>query len=149
MMLIIRPNNTLQFQFILILMNASEQSFPYFVFKISSYIFWVLLLIFFLYMLCTQMTFDFTSHIHQSQQKLISWSIFCNIYMVQTFLKILCWRFLVPRPERLFVSNVTSSCNTWNLSTLLMLVNYNTNNFFLVLKFSHSCNGLFSSLWRF
>ena len=62
MMLIIRPNNTLQFQFILILMNASEQSFPYFVFKISSYIFWVLLLIFFLYMLCTQMTFDFSSH---------------------------------------------------------------------------------------
>ena len=51
--------------------------------------------------------------------------------MVHTFLKILWWRFFVPCLERLLVSSATLSCKTLNISTLLMLVNYNKNSFFL------------------
>ena len=47
--------------FSLVSMNVSEQSFPYKVFKISSYIFWVWLLILFQHLLCKQMTVDFMS----------------------------------------------------------------------------------------
>ena len=60
---------------------------------------------------------------------LIFWSTF-SIYAVQTFLKILCWGFLVPRSESLVVSSATLLCKTWNISALSMLVYYNTNNFF-------------------
>ena len=51
--------------------------------------------------------------------------------MVKNFLKVLWWRFLVPRSERLLVSSATLLCKTQNISTLSMLVWYNTNIFFL------------------
>ena len=51
------------------------------------------------------------------------------IYMVQTFLKIL-WRWiLVPRSERHVSSALLSK--TWNISSLSIIVYYNTNSFFL------------------
>ena len=59
--------------------------------------------------------------------------IFCSTYsnMIQTILKILWWRSLVPCSERLIGSRATLSCITWNISTLLMLVYCNTNSFFV------------------
>ena len=42
--------------------------------------------------------------------------------MVKTFLKILWWRFLVPRSNCLLVSSTTLSCKTQNIVTLSMLV---------------------------
>ena len=47
--------------------------------------------------------------------------------MVQTFLKIIWWQFLVPCSERLIVSCATLLCKNLNISTLSMLVYYNTN----------------------
>ena len=49
--------------------------------------------------------------LHQSQRKFNFWSLL-SIYMVQTFLKILCWQFLVPRLERFLISSATLSCKT-------------------------------------
>ena len=44
---------------------------------------------------------------------------FVYIYMVQTFLKFICWQFLVPRSERLLGSSATL---LWNIPTLSVLV---------------------------
>ena len=146
MVLIIRPSSTLQ-----VSMNASEQSFLYQVFKISSYIFWMCLPMLFPYLLFKQMTFNFASQIiwshllpiymnrklerkghqiyykmsrkihkkdvsrfHHSHQKFIFWLTFYK-YMVQIFVKVLCWWFLVPRLERVLGSSATLSCKTWNI----------------------------------
>ena len=57
MMFIIRPHITFQFHFFGF-SEYSDQSFPYYNFQISGYIFWVWMLTLF----CKQMTFDFTSH---------------------------------------------------------------------------------------
>ena len=51
--------------------------------------------------------------------------------MVKTFLKIIWWRFLVPRSEHLLVSSATLSSKTQNILTLSMLVYCNTKSFFL------------------
>ena len=68
------------------------------------------------------------SQFQQSHQKFMFWSKFCT-YLVQTFLKILCWRFTVPRSERLLVRSPILSCKTWNISTLPVLLYYKTNSF--------------------
>ena len=51
--------------------------------------------------------------------------------MVQTFLKMIWWRFFVPRSERLLISSATLSSETWNISASSVLVYCYTNNFFL------------------
>ena len=38
-----------------------------------------------------------------NHQEFIFWSTFCT-YVLRTFLKIICWQFLVPRSERFFVN---------------------------------------------
>ena len=92
-------------------------------------------------------TFQF--QFHQTHQKFNFWSTF-YIYMVQTSAKILCWRFFCSQlVSFILVSSATLSRKTWNISTLSMLVCYNTNRFFMVLKVSHWCPRLFSSLSRF
>ena len=50
--------------------------------------------------------------------------------MVQTFIKLLWWRFLFSRLERLLINSETLSCKTRNISTFSMLLYYNTNNGF-------------------
>ena len=75
--------------------------------------------------------------LYQFQNRVIKNSSFDQRFMVKTsiktFLKILWWRFLVPRSEYLLVSNATLSCKTQNILTLSMLVSisYNTNSFVL------------------
>ena len=64
---------------------------------------------------------------------------FLYMYMVQTFLKILCWQFLVSHRERLFVSSGTLSCKTWNISIFFSSSNQvfsiGFEHSFLILKF--------------
>ena len=67
--------------------------------------------------------------VSDESKKLIFWSTFS--YIVKTFLKILCWRFLVPCSEHFLVCSATLSSETQNILTLSMLVYYNTNSFFL------------------
>ena len=59
--------------------------------------------------------------------------------MVKTFLNIIWWQFLVPHSEHLLVSSATLSCMTQNILTLSMLVNYNTNSFFLSFSLCNYC----------
>ena len=64
---------------------------------------------------------EVSSPFHQSHIKNSSFDqIF--LYMVQTFLKLFWWRFLVLCSERLFISSATLSCMTCNTSTFSMLV---------------------------
>ena len=73
----------------------------------------------------------FKSHFHQSGIK--CFFFFINIfwiYMIQTFLKIICWQSIVPYPERLLISSATSMYETWNTSAFPILVYYNINRFF-------------------
>ena len=60
-------------------------------------------------------------------------NVFLWLKLVLKPLKILWWRFLVPRSEHLLVSSATLSCKTQNIFTLSMLVPlyYNTNSFFI------------------
>ena len=51
-------------------------------------------------------------------KKFIIWSTF-SIYMPQTFLKRFWWQFLVPHPERL-ISSAISSCKTCNILMLVL-----------------------------
>ena len=83
-----------------------------------------------------------------SHQKFIFWSIFCILMYGPNLSKnsLLAISFSLFTP---FPCNTTLSRKTWNTSTFSMLVYYNTNSFFLVLKVSHLCTGLFSSLSRF
>ena len=62
---------------------------------------------------------------------------FC-IYLVPIFLKVLCWRFIVPHSQLLLVNCKTLSCKTRNILTLSMLVYYNMNSFCLILKVSYT-----------
>ena len=73
---------------------------------------------------------DHTSQFHQSWKIHLLINIF-YMRMVKSFLKILWWRFLVPRSKCLLVRSATLSCKTQNILTVSMLVYYNTNIFFL------------------
>ena len=56
---------------------------------------------------------------------------FLMCYMANTFLKILWWRFLVPRSEHLLVNSQSYRVRHKIFWALSMLVYYNTNSFFL------------------
>ena len=61
---------------------------------------------------------------------------FLYVYMIKTFLKIICFRFLAPCSEHLLVSSVTLPWFCLCILTLSMLINYKENS---RKNFRHAC----------